>query len=59
MIFSFGITSLAYAYPHATIDLMDSHSHGKGFEENFLIHTFEQVVFSMVDFVSGIFTGKF
>lgn len=59
IVFSFGIISLAYAHPHATIDLMDSHSHDNGMEENFLIHTFEQVVFSIVDFVNGIFVGKF
>lgn len=58
MIFSFGITSLAYGPPHATIELMESHSHDKGLEENFMIHTFEQVVFSIADFVNGIFVGK-
>lgn len=56
-IFAMGIVSSAEAHPHATIELMDSHSHeigDKGLQENFLIHTFEQVVFSIVDFVNSI-----
>ena len=43
-IFSLGFTSLAEAHPHATIDLMDTHSHDLYTTENFLIHTFEHVI---------------
>ncbi len=54
-IFISGIVSAADAHPHATIDLMESHSHNlhdEGFEENFIVHTFEKVIFSMFDFIS-------
>ena len=43
-IFSIGFTSFAEAHPHATIDLMDMHSHDLLTGENFVIHTFEQVI---------------
>ena len=39
-IFSIGFTSLAEAHPHATIDLMDMHSHDLLTAEDFVIHTF-------------------
>ena len=43
-IFSLGFTSIAEAHPHATIDLMDTHSHDLYTSEDFVIHTFEHVV---------------
>ena len=43
-IFSIGFTSFAEAHPHATINLMDMHSHDLLTSEDFVIHTFEQVI---------------
>ena len=43
-IFSLGFTSLAEAHPHSTINLMDMHSHDLLTAEDFVIHTFEQVI---------------
>ena len=43
-IFSIGFTSFAEAHPHVTIDLMDMHSHDLLTAEDFVIHTFEQVI---------------
>ncbi|MDC0199354.1 hypothetical protein OAJ83_00680 [Candidatus Nitrosopelagicus sp.] len=43
-IFSLGLTSIAEAHPHTTIDLMNTHSHDFYTAEDFLIHTFENVV---------------
>ena len=43
-IFSIGFTSFAEAHPHTTIDLMDMHSHDLLTGEDFVIHTFEQVI---------------
>ena len=43
-IFSIGFTSFAEAHPHATINLMDIHSHDLLTSEDFVIHTFEQVI---------------
>ena len=57
-VFVIGIISTAEAHPHATIDLMESHSHvlaDEKFHDNFVIHTFDQVIFSVVDFFNNIF----
>ena len=43
-IFSIGFTSFAEAHPHANINLMDMHSHDLLTSEDFVIHTFEQVI---------------
>ena len=40
--------SVAEAHPHATIELMESHSHENLFEENFLLHTFENVIIDSI-----------
>ena len=58
LVFVIGIVSTAYAHPHSTTELMESHSHvlaDKKFHDNFLIHTFDQVILSFADFVTGIF----
>ena len=55
-VFAMGMISTVDAHPHATIDLMGSHSHDigdEGFQENFLVHTFENVIFSIVDFFNN------
>ena len=56
-VFSLGIISTAEAHPHATPELMDSHSHvfaDENFHDNFLIHTFDQVLFSITDFFTSL-----
>ena len=55
-IFVIGMTSTADAHPHATIDLMESHSHDmhdEVFQENFIVHTFEEVAFSVFNFINS------
>ena len=55
-----GTISIAEAHPHATIDLMESHSHDphdKNFQENFILHTFKDVIFSVFDFIKNILFG--
>jgi len=52
-----GSISIAEAHPHATIDLMESHSHDvhdENFQENFILHTFEDVIVSVFDFFKNI-----
>ena len=52
-----GSISIAEAHPHATIDLMESHSHdphNENFQENFILHTFEDVIVSVFDFIKNI-----
>ncbi len=49
-----GMASTAEAHPHATIDLMESHSHvthEQVYRENFIVHTFEEVIFSVFAFI--------
>jgi len=52
-----GTISIAEAHPHATIDLMESHSHDlhdENFQENFIVHTFKDVIFSAFNFIKNI-----
>jgi len=54
-VFVIGMASAAEAHPHATIDLLESHSHDmhdEVFQENFIVHTFEEVIFSVFDFIN-------
>ena len=55
-----GTFSMAEAHPHVTIDLMESHSHDvhdENFQENFIVHTFKDVIFSVFDFIKNILFG--
>ena len=55
-----GIISIAEAHPHAAIDLIESHSHdphNENFEENFIVHTFEDVIVSVFDFFKNVLFG--
>ena len=55
-----GTISIAEAHPHATIDLMESHSHDphdESFQENFILHTFEDVIISVFNFIKNILFG--
>jgi len=56
-VFAMGMISTAEAHPHTTIDLMESHSHDifdEKFQENFMVHTFENVILTVVDFFNSI-----
>jgi len=51
---------LADAHPHATIDLMESHSHDindDNYQEEFIFHDFEHVVISTLEWFKSIFLG--
>ena len=55
-----GSISMTDAHPHTTIDLMESHSHDvhdENFQENFILHTFEDVIFSAFNFFKNILFG--
>ncbi len=55
-----GPISMAEAHPHVTTDLMESHSHDphdENFQENFILHTFEDVIFSAFNFIKNILFG--
>lgn len=52
-----GIVPITEAHPHATIDLMESHSHDihdDKFKENFIVHSFEHVIISTLEWFQGI-----
>ena len=52
-----GVTPIAEAHPHATIELMESHSHDvndENFQEEFILHDFEHVIISIFDFIKSI-----
>jgi len=52
-VFVIGMASTADAHPHATVDLMESHDmHDEVFQENFIVHTFEEVIFSVFSFIN-------
>lgn len=56
-----GTISLAEAHPHATIDLMESHSHdpnAENFQEEFFLHDFEHVIISAFDFIKNFLFGR-
>jgi hypothetical protein len=54
-LFSLGLTSLAEAHPHITIDLMNAHSHEVYTSEDFIIHTFENVALFVAQIQNIIF----
>ena len=54
-VFSLGFISVAEAHPHTTIDLMNTHSHDLYTSEDFVVHTFEQVVLFVGQIQSLIF----
>ena len=52
---------LAVAHPHATVDLMESHSHyihDDNFQKNFVVHTFEDVIIAAIDFIKMILFSR-
>tara|TARA_B100001750_G_C14866497_1_gene283565 strand:+ start:53 stop:262 length:210 start_codon:yes stop_codon:yes gene_type:complete len=53
--FSIGLLSMAEAHPHTTIELMNTHSHDLYTGEDFVIHTFENVVLFVGQIQSLIF----
>ena len=59
-VFVLGTISMVDAHPHATMDLMESHSHDihdENFQENFILHTFEDVILSTIDFIKNFLFG--
>ena len=55
-----GVIPMVEAHPHATIDLMESHSHDvhdDDFQEYFIVHSFEHVIISTYDFIMSVLFG--
>ena len=43
-VFSIGLISMADAHPHISLEVMNTHSHEVMSSQDFVIHTFEQVI---------------
>jgi len=59
ILFLSGTPLIVDAHPHATIDLMESHSHNVddgNFQEEFVLHDFEHVIISMWEYFTDIFS---
>ena len=54
-VFSIGLISSADAHPHVSLELMNTHSHEILTSQDFVIHTFEQVILFVSQLQSLIF----
>tara|TARA_Y100000593_G_scaffold61656_1_gene114246 strand:- start:883 stop:1092 length:210 start_codon:yes stop_codon:yes gene_type:complete len=43
-VFSIGLISMAEAHPHASLEVINTHSHEVMSSQDFVVHTFEQVI---------------
>jgi len=60
VVFSLTVVPIAEAHPHATVDLMESHSHDvndENFQKEFILHDFEHVITSVFDWFNKILFG--
>ena len=54
-VFSIGLISMAEAHPHISLEVMNTHSHEVMSSQDFVIHTFEQVILFVGQIQSAIF----
>tara|TARA_Y100001956_G_scaffold2117_1_gene2339 strand:+ start:407 stop:616 length:210 start_codon:yes stop_codon:yes gene_type:complete len=54
-VFSIGLISMAEAHPHISLEVMNTHSHEVMSSQDFVIHTFEQVILFVGQLQSAIF----
>ena len=57
MVIILGTFSLVEVHPHASMDIMKSHSHDPNvanFQEEFILHDFEHVILSTLNFIKDI-----
>ena len=53
--FSLGLISMAEAHPHISLEVMNTHSHEVMSSQDFVIHTFEQVILFVGQLQAAIF----
>lgn len=53
--FSIGLISMADAHPHISLEVMNTHSHEVMSSQDFVIHTFEQVILFVGQLQAAIF----
>jgi len=54
-VFSIGLISMAEAHPHISLEVMNTHSHEVMSSQDFIVHTFEQVILFVGQIQSAIF----
>ncbi|MDP6897712.1 MAG: hypothetical protein QGH95_01125 [Candidatus Nitrosopelagicus sp.] len=54
-VFSIGLISMAEAHPHISLEVMNTHSHEVMSSQDFVVHTFEQVILFVGQIQSAIF----
>ena len=54
-VFSIGLISMAEAHPHISLEVMNTHSHEVMSSQDFVIHTFEQVILFVSQLQAAIF----
>ena len=54
-VFSIGLISMADAHPHISLEVMNTHSHEVMSSQDFVIHTFEQVILFVSQLQAAIF----
>ncbi len=54
-VFSIGLISMAEAHPHISLEVMNMHSHEVMSSQDFVIHTFEQVILFVGQLQAAIF----
>ena len=54
-VFSIGLISMAEAHPHISLEVMNTHSHEVISSQDFVIHTFEQVILFLGQLQAAIF----
>ena len=54
-VFSIGLISMAEAHPHISLEVMNTHSHEVMSSQDFVIHTFEQVILFVGQLQTAIF----
>ena len=54
-VFSIGLISMAEAHPHASLEVINTHSHEVMSSQDFVVHTFEQVILFVGQLQAAIF----
>lgn len=54
-VFSIGLISMAEAHPHISLEVMNTHSHEVMSSQDFVVHTFEQVILFVGQIQSTMF----
>ena len=54
-VFSIGLISMAEAHPHISLEVMNTHSHEVMSSQDFVVHTFEQVILFVGQLQAAIF----